>query len=187
METLLDTKIDTPLGAMRALTGEKGLVALEFLTPARQLLLEARLRRERGATRFLRGGGSEARAWLLAYFAGDFASLPGLALDAGGTAFERRVWEAMRAIAVGGTSSYAALAARIGAPRAARAVGNASRRNPISLIVPCHRVVGAGGALTGYGGGLQAKRWLLAHERGEGTTALSPRKTAAARAARASS
>lgn len=87
-----------------------------------------------------------------------------LPLDAVGSAFQRRVWEALRAIPYGTTLSYSQLARRLGDPRATRAVGAANARNPIPIIVPCHRVVGAHGDLTGFGGGLDRKRWLLEHE-----------------------
>ena len=82
-----------------------------------------------------------------------------------GTDFQRRVWDGLMAIGYGRTESYAELARRIGRPRAVRAVGAANGANPLSIVVPCHRVIGADGSLTGYGGGLEAKRWLLAHER----------------------
>jgi methylated-DNA-[protein]-cysteine S-methyltransferase len=81
-----------------------------------------------------------------------------------GTPFQRRVWDALRAIPVGTTSSYRDLAIRIGSPSAIRAVGAANGANPIPIVIPCHRVIGAGGNLVGYGGGLDRKRWLLAHE-----------------------
>ena len=87
-----------------------------------------------------------------------------LPLDAVGSAFQRRVWETLRAIPYGTTLSYSELARRLGDPRATRAVGAANARNPIPIIVPCHRVVGANGDLTGFGGGLDRKRWLLEHE-----------------------
>jgi O-6-methylguanine DNA methyltransferase len=104
-----------------------------------------------------------------AYFAGQLGALDALPTRTGGTAFQREVWAALRAIPPGATTSYAALAARIGRPAACRAVGLANGANPIALVVPCHRVIGASGALTGYGGGLDRKRWLLAHEqKGDG-------------------
>jgi methylated-DNA-[protein]-cysteine S-methyltransferase len=81
-----------------------------------------------------------------------------------GTHFQRRVWDALREIPLGTTTNYGALAAHLGMPSASRAVGAANGKNPISLILPCHRVVGAGGALTGYAGGLELKQWLLEHE-----------------------
>lgn len=83
-----------------------------------------------------------------------------------GTVFQRRVWAALRTVPFGRTTSYGRVAAQLGAPGAARAVGLANGRNPVSVIVPCHRVVGASGSLTGYGGGVERKRWLLEHESG---------------------
>lgn len=101
---------------------------------------------------------------LRAYFAGRTGALDRIRVDAGGTPFQRRVWSALRRIPSGRTISYAALAARIGHPRAVRAVGTANGRNPVAIVVPCHRVVATGGGLGGYGGGLAKKRWLLQHE-----------------------
>jgi len=103
------------------------------------------------------------------YFAGSRREFD-LALHLEGTPFQRRVWTALMEIPYGVTSSYVELARRIGNPQASRAVGLANGRNPISILVPCHRVIGANGSLTGYGGGLERKRWLLAHEglQGEG-------------------
>jgi len=97
------------------------------------------------------------------YFAGTRTTFD-IPLDAPGTAFQRRVWDALRAIPYGTTLSYGELARRLGDVRATRAVGAANGKNPIPIIVPCHRVVGANGALTGFGGGLDRKRWLLEHE-----------------------
>ncbi len=102
---------------------------------------------------------------LAAYFAGDLGALDAIAVDAGGTPFQRRVWAALRTIPPGETVSYQTLARRIGAPTAVRAVGAANGTNPIGIVVPCHRVIGADGSLTGYGGGIERKRWLLTHER----------------------
>ncbi|MCE9609734.1 MAG: methylated-DNA--[protein]-cysteine S-methyltransferase [Chthoniobacter sp.] len=104
-----------------------------------------------------------AQEALEAYFAGERRTFT-LALAPQGTAFQQRVWLALRAIPYGTTISYGELARRIGQPRASRAVGLANGRNPISIIVPCHRVIGANGTLTGYGGGLERKRYLLALE-----------------------
>lgn len=100
-----------------------------------------------------------------AYFAGDFGAIDGLPVATGGTEFQRTVWRALRRIPCGETLSYAALARRIGREAAVRAVGLANGSNPISIVVPCHRVIGSDGSLTGYGGGIERKRWLLAHER----------------------
>ena len=106
---------------------------------------------------------TEAAAQLDAFFAGDRLDFD-LALDPAGTPFQRRVWSELRRIAYGETISYGELARRVGRPGAARAVGLANGRNPISVIVPCHRVIGADGSLTGYGGGIPRKRYLLDHE-----------------------
>ncbi len=108
---------------------------------------------------------AEARAQLTAYFAGERTDFD-LPLDPAGTPFQRRVWESLRTIPYASTRSYGELAAQIGQPSASRAVGLANGRNPISIIVPCHRVIGANGTLTGYGGGLERKRVLLDLERG---------------------
>lgn len=103
------------------------------------------------------------RQQLQAYFAGELHEFD-LPLAAAGTPFQKRVWRALGEIPYGQTISYGELARRIGQPTASRAVGLASGQNPISIIVPCHRVIGANGALTGYGGGIERKKWLLAHE-----------------------
>ena len=105
---------------------------------------------------------------LAAFFAGDLDALAALPVRTNGTAFQHRVWAALRGIPAGRTSTYGALAAAIGAPTASRAVGLANGANPIAIVVPCHRVIGVNGALTGYGGGLARKRWLLEHERRAG-------------------
>ena len=99
-----------------------------------------------------------------AYFAGDLKAIDDLPTATGGTDFQRAVWQALRDIPCGVTLSYGELARRVGRPAAVRAVGLANGANPIGVVVPCHRVIGANGALTGYGGGMERKRWLLAHE-----------------------
>jgi methylated-DNA-[protein]-cysteine S-methyltransferase len=105
-----------------------------------------------------------AVARLHEYFSGRIAALEDVAVELNGTPFQRRVWNALRDIRAGTTSSYAALARTIGLPSAVRAVGAANGANPVAVIVPCHRVIGSDGSLTGYGGGLDRKRWLLGHE-----------------------
>jgi methylated-DNA-[protein]-cysteine S-methyltransferase len=102
---------------------------------------------------------------LAAYFAGDIWVIDDMSTATAGTTFQREVWRALRIIPAGHTISYGELAQRIGRPSAVRAVGLANGSNPISVVVPCHRVIGANGSLTGYGGGLHRKEWLLAHER----------------------
>jgi methylated-DNA-[protein]-cysteine S-methyltransferase len=101
---------------------------------------------------------------LAEYFAGDRDQFD-LALEPEGTEFQKAVWSALEAIPYGETRSYGEIAAAVGRPKAARAVGMANNRNPIAVVVPCHRVIGAGGALVGYAGGLERKTWLLTHER----------------------
>jgi methylated-DNA-[protein]-cysteine S-methyltransferase len=105
------------------------------------------------------------REWLERYFDGTSARIDGLPLAMHGAPFEKRVWEALVAIPPGHTTSYGAIAKALGSPRASRAVGAANGANPISIIVPCHRVIGSSGSLTGYGGGLDRKKWLIDHER----------------------
>ncbi len=108
---------------------------------------------------------NQARAQLLAYFAGERTTFE-LALDPKGTAFQRKVWDALVEIEYGSTKSYGQIAQEIGAPGAARAVGAANHDNPLAIVVPCHRVVGANGSLVGYAGGLEQKRALLDLEAG---------------------
>jgi methylated-DNA-[protein]-cysteine S-methyltransferase len=161
--TLIVDTVPSPIGPLSLATDGRALVALEFGEIA---ALAPRLCARFGAAAAMReaadplGLASRVRA----YLEGDLGALASVPVDGGGTAFQRRVWTALREIPPGETSTYSALAARIGAPRACRAVGLANGRNPIAIAVPCHRVVGAGGALTGYAGGLERKRWLLAHE-----------------------
>lgn len=115
---------------------------------------------------------SPARRQLEDYFAGRRTGFD-LALRPQGTDFQRRVWNALREIPYGQTISYGKLAQRIGQPSASRAVGLANGQNPISIVLPCHRVIGANGSLTGYGGGIERKRWLLVHEARLGRDLLS--------------
>jgi methylated-DNA-[protein]-cysteine S-methyltransferase len=161
--------LTTPIGDMLALDSGEGLCALEFTGPAERLVgLETRLRRwfppheieDRDTATIVR-----ARAWLDAYFKGENADITGLLLDMRGARFEKRVWEALRRIPPGETTSYGAIAKALGSGGASRAVGAANGANPIAIVVPCHRVIGSSGALTGYGGGLERKTWLLEHER----------------------
>jgi len=104
------------------------------------------------------------KAALSGYFDGDLAQLASIAWRVAGTPFQRKVWTALATIPAGTTQSYGALAARLGMPKAVRAVGHANGSNPISVVLPCHRLIGADGSLVKYGGGLERKRWLLRHE-----------------------
>jgi O-6-methylguanine DNA methyltransferase len=161
--------ISTPVGDMLALASDKGLCALEFTGPTKRLTrLDARLERHfppheiiDRETPTLAG----ARLWLAGYFAGTSAEIGDLPLDMRGAAFETRVWQALTHIPPGETTSYGSIAKALGSAGASRAVGAANGANPIAIIVPCHRVIGSSGSLTGYGGGLDRKMWLLNHER----------------------
>ncbi len=169
MKTLTTSRYASPLGDILVFADDDALVALEFAASAgrvdRAMAMRARLARALG--RFLEretrdAAGAVTR--LTRYFAGDLAALSTQPVRPHGTPFQRRVWDALQAIPAGETRGYGELAAAIGAPAASRAVGAANGSNPISLFVPCHRVIAADGSLHGYGGGLERKRWLLAHE-----------------------
>src|ERR1017187_10115367 len=158
--------IPTPIGVIVLLTDARGRIrALDWddYEARMQRLLRLHYGRD-GVTLSDAGGPSSARRALEAYFAGDLAALEGLEVETAGTPFQRAVWAALRRIPAGRTLSYGALATEIGKPKAVRAVGLANGANPIGVVVPCHRVIGANGALTGYGGGLERKSWLLEHE-----------------------
>mgnify|MGYP003580823852 FL=1 len=168
---LLIDEIASPLGRIVIAARDGRLCALEFWRARMARHLTARFpgsRRRRLRDPF--GISTKLRA----YLSGDLTAVDRIAVETGGTAFQRRVWHALRAIRAGRTMSYAAMARAIGRRAAVRAVGAANGRNPISIVVPCHRLVGGDGALTGYGGGLWRKRWLLEHE---GAADPAPRAT----------
>jgi O-6-methylguanine DNA methyltransferase len=152
---------------MLAVASDGGLCGLEFDIPERATRLWSRLRRWRAGTEVADGQApvfDVAREWLAAYFASAAGNSPSPALDLRGTDFERAVWREIQAIPAGQTTTYGDIAATLERRDAARAVGAAVGANPVSLIVPCHRVIGLDGGLTGYGGGLPRKEWLLRHE-----------------------
>jgi methylated-DNA-[protein]-cysteine S-methyltransferase len=163
-ETFGLDRLQTPIGTALLVTDADGVLCAldwdDFEPRMRQLL---KLQHGHSALKEVRAP-DKLRAALSAYFAGDFASLDAITWRVAGTAFQRKVWNALRTIPVGATMSYGALAARLAMPRAMRAVGHANGANPISIVVPCHRLIGADGSLTGYGGGLHRTRWLLEHE-----------------------
>ena len=107
---------------------------------------------------------ADTKAALTAYFEGELKRLKAIQWRVAGTVFQRNVWTALQTIPPGATMSYGAFAAKLDIPKAVRAVGHANGANPISVVVPCHRLIGANASLTGYGGGLERKRWLLVHE-----------------------
>src|SRR5262249_55549143 len=163
-----------PLGDMIALSSDAGLCALEFVeVPARgwrslgAAARDARLTRlEKRLARWFPPHEivdadtptiRRTRAWVVNYFDGRSGDLAGLPLDMRGADFERRVWKALLEIPPGATTSYGAIAKNLGSPGASRAVGLANGANPVAIIVPCHRVIGSSGSLTGYGGGLERK------------------------------
>jgi methylated-DNA-[protein]-cysteine S-methyltransferase len=164
---LLVDRMDTPLGELAIVADEAGrLRALDWID--HDAGMQRSLRRRYGAHGFsLHRAQNPAgiTAAMRAYFAGHLAAIDELPVATGGTAFQKEVWGALRHIRCGETISYGELARRIGRPAAVRAVGLANGANPIAIVVPCHRVIGSDGSLTGYGGGLEKKRWLLAHER----------------------
>ena len=158
------SRLPSPLGDLLAVTATDGtLHALDFVD------FEARLRRlfarhHPGVSLEPGEPPAELTAALAAYFSGDVTALDGLPVARIGSEFQRRVWAALRQIPAGETRSYGQLAAAIGQPTASRAIGLANGANPIGIVVPCHRVIGSGGALTGYAGGVERKAWLLRHE-----------------------
>jgi methylated-DNA-[protein]-cysteine S-methyltransferase len=159
MEPLAGRMVPSPVGQLSLVASDRGLVAVlwENDSPVRVRLAE--VRKDAGANRFL----AQAARELDEYFSGRRTAFS-LALDFRGTEFQRQVWNALLTIPCGGTRTYAQVARQIGRPAAVRAVGAANGRNPVSIIVPCHRVVGSDGTLTGFAGGLDVKARLLALE-----------------------
>ena len=150
---------DTPIGTLRVVGDEDGIKRIDLPNAAQNAPDPAWGEKRRSLPRPLR----EAKRQLLEYFEGGRLDFD-LPLAPAGTAFQRRVWDELRRIPYGDTVSYGELARRIGRPTASRAVGAANGRNPLAIVVPCHRVIGADGTLIGYGGGLPVKETLLAHE-----------------------
>ena len=168
MIRLFQAFIDTPVATMRAISVGDALCSLEFFRKGRMARLDARLARWFKDAEIVDRTTpviDQTREWLRGYFAGESADISYLPLEMRGAPFELRVWAALRSIPAGTTTTYGAIARAIGSPDASRAVGMANGANPIAIIVPCHRVIGANGSLTGYGGGLDKKTWLLDHER----------------------
>jgi methylated-DNA-[protein]-cysteine S-methyltransferase len=161
-------RIDSPLGAMVAVHDEhEQLRVLDFqdYEPRMRRLLRLHYGQEGQNFMLERAAAPRSIAGALGrYFEGDLTAIDYIPTATGGTQFQRDVWGALRKIPVGSTVSYGALARRLGCPKAVRAVGLANGANPIGVVVPCHRVVGADASLTGYGGGIERKRWLLSHE-----------------------
>ena len=168
MIRLSQSFIETPVATMRALAIGDALCSLEFFRTGRMARLDARLARWFEGAEIVDDESpaiARTREWLRAYFAGESADISALTLEMRGAPFELRVWDALKKIPAGTTTTYGAIAREVGSPDASRAVGMANGANPIAIIVPCHRVIGSNGTLTGYGGGLETKSWLLSHER----------------------
>jgi methylated-DNA-[protein]-cysteine S-methyltransferase len=172
---LLVDRIESPVGELLIVSDGANLCGVQF--DASESGWGAALRKRFGEIKLSQvddpqGFSSRIRA----YFEGELHAVDDIPVATGGTEFQRRVWTALREIPCGSTSSYGELAKRLGNPAATRAVGLANGSNPIPIVLPCHRVIGADASLTGYGGGLDRKRWLLQHEgvllsRGKGSHA----------------
>jgi methylated-DNA-[protein]-cysteine S-methyltransferase len=162
------SRLETPIGVALFATDDRGrLRVFDWEDRAERM--------QRGLDRIYRASGGVrldervAAAWpvrdrLQAFFAGDLAAIEAIPVESVGTPFQRKVWATLRQIPAGQTWTYTELAVRAGKPAAVRAAGAANGLNPISVVVPCHRVIGADGSLTGYGGGIPRKEWLLRHE-----------------------
>jgi len=160
---LIDT-MPTPLGKAVLVADENGGLRIFSWEDAGDTWRQRFQRYHRNAELLARSDPFGHTTALARYFDGEISALDAIPVACTGTPFQQQVWVALRAIPGGTTLSYGALARRIGAPAAVRAVGLANGRNPIGVVVPCHRVIGSDGSLTGYGGGLPRKRWLLEHE-----------------------
>ncbi|WP_413204550.1 methylated-DNA--[protein]-cysteine S-methyltransferase [Rhodospirillum sp. A1_3_36] len=163
MIRLFRDRIESPLGEILIFSDGTTLRAVEFADyEHRGTALLTKAVGPHSVTAATDPGGASSA--LKAYFKGDLQALDALTLEPGGTAFQRAVWLGLRHIPAGETLSYGAFAARLGVPKAVRAVGRTNGLNPIAIVLPCHRVIGANGTLTGYAGGLDRKAWLLDHE-----------------------
>jgi methylated-DNA-[protein]-cysteine S-methyltransferase len=163
MHCLLTDRVETPIGTMMLIARDGVLQLLEFVEASDRVARELKSRFddfELQPTPNPFGLSDRVRS----YFAGELTAINDILTDGGGTAFEQSVWAELRRIPLGTTVSYGEIASRIGNRNAMRAVGLANGKNPIAIVVPCHRVIGANGSMTGYGGGLQRKEWLLRHE-----------------------
>ena len=158
--TTVHTVVDSPCGTLTLVARDGALAGLYMTDQRHRPAQETFGPRDDSLPVF-----AEAARQLDAYFAGERTAFD-LDLSLAGTPFQQRVWQALREIPYGETVSYGELAVSLGQPGASRAVGLANGKNPVGIIVPCHRVIGANGSMTGYGGGLDRKRWLLSFERG---------------------
>ena len=163
-ESFLLDRMATPIGIALMVTDADGVLRA-FDWEDHSARLKELLRLQYGAVILQDARAPEAtRAALSAYFKGDLAAVNTIKWRVAGTPFQRKVWTALVRIPPGTTMTYGALATELGMPKALRAVGHANGSNPLSVVVPCHRLIGANGTLVKYGGGLERKRWLLEHE-----------------------
>ena len=158
------TSMGSPVGELLLAFNDGNLCALHFVDGTTSVwpVIARRFGPDAEVTE-LRGGHETVDA-LRAYFAGQVGALAAVKVDAAGTPFQQRVWRELRKVAPGRTASYSQIAKRAAAPSAVRAVARANATNPIGIVIPCHRIIGADGALRGYGGGVERKKWLLEHE-----------------------
>ncbi|HEY3637156.1 MAG TPA: methylated-DNA--[protein]-cysteine S-methyltransferase [Rhizomicrobium sp.] len=157
-------RIKSPVGDVVIVVDQAGAMRILYFDDDKERWRRAFERYYPGAKLSAKRDPSGHSTTLRAYFKGDMEALDRIPVVFEGTPFQNKVWNALCKIPIGETTSYGALAKKIGEPKAVRAVGLANGSNPISLVVPCHRVIGSNGSLTGYGGGLPRKKWLLEHE-----------------------
>lgn len=163
MQTLHMDRVESPLGDLILVTADRDLIVLEYAGYADRM--HSLLQRRYAAYELVpQSNPNGYTARIQAYFAGALAALDGITVSLGGTPFQQQVWCALRDIPCGAVSTYGELAAQLGKPNAARAVGITNSLNPIAIVVPCHRVIGSNRRLTGYASGLHRKAWLLRHE-----------------------
>ena len=163
MKKLLFDHVDSPIGTVLIVTDGDQLCSLDFVDYEERMM--TLLQRRYGPVQLTMttdpcGFSSQVRS----YFSGDYHCLNTIPVSTGGTPFQQQVWLALRTIPPGKTMTYGELAAKLGKPTAYRAVGGTNALNPVAIVLPCHRVVGANASLTGYAGGLKRKQWLLEHE-----------------------
>ena len=163
MDVLALTTLESPIGPLTIVARGSKVCLVHFGKPSAYVRTALSRWYPNGQVTETKDAGG-ARGVLTRYFDGDLASLDEIEVELHGTEFQQRVWMALRSVPAGTTASYSELARRVGAPAAVRAVGAANGSNPVAVVLPCHRIIGSNGSLTGYGGGLHRKRWLLNHE-----------------------
>lgn len=168
--TLVEEELPTPIGGLLLIADPQGALRAAEWSDGRERLPRL-LNRQYGTQGYALAPGAVAAALRQAmrdYFDGRIDALESIEVNTSGTAFQTKVWAALRTIPPGRPISYDALGRQLGFPSHARAIGHANAANPVNIVIPCHRLVGTNGTLTGYAGGLERKRWLLAHERAIG-------------------